>query len=250
MHGDIAIEMMPPDFLLWRCLHGGPLDRKDLEAPGPDPSIDWAALRARNVRLLESLTEVYGACAVTAREGDRIVGALRFYPKEVWRMAGSTGFCLQQSFPSGPGQDFGKSIFRPLEDLEDRTLSIHCITSGRPGVPDDPHRRRGLGSRMVRALIDWARPRGWRVIEATAFTDLDILYAVSGSAGRAFWEKLGFRVVSTDVEPELQKESEFVDAMRREAAVRGIPADRLADKFTMRLDLCERPPPRVPHLRS
>ena len=63
------------------------------------------------------------------------------------------------------------------------------------------------------------------------------MQAVSGSGGRTVWEKLGFRVASADVEPELQKESELLDAMRREAAARGIPSDRLADRFTMRLEI-------------
>ena len=111
MPDDIAIEMMPPDLILWRCLHGGPLTRENLERCEPRPEMDWPALRARNVPLLRKLTEAYGACAVVAREGDRIVGTLRFYPKAVWTMAGSDGFCLQQPFPCGPPQDFADTAF-------------------------------------------------------------------------------------------------------------------------------------------
>ena len=152
-------------------------------------------------------------------------------------MAGSLGFCLQQPFPSGPPEAFAGSVLRPLEELEDRTLAVHCLAVGQPGDADDPRRRKGLGTRMVRALVQWARARGWRAIEATTFVDLDVLYAVSGAAGRSFWEKLGFQVAGTGVEPELEKESDILQAMRKEARARGIPPERLADKYTMRLEL-------------
>jgi len=233
----IVVELMPPHCIVWRCLHGGPLEPEDLDRDGPDPAIEWPALRARNVPLLRALTETYGACAVVAREGRRIVGTLRFYPRAVLSMAGSIGFCLQQPFPCGPGPDFPGTAFPPPERLEDRTLAVHCLCAGRPGAAGDPHRRRGLGSRMVEALVAWARPRGWRAIEAVTHNDFDFLYDVSGAAGRSFWERLGFRVARSGIEPELRKEGEVLDALRREAAARGIAEDRIAEKFTMRLDL-------------
>ena len=81
MGDEVVVEMMPADFILWRCLHGGPLTRDNLERCEPNPQVDWAGVRSRNVPLLRALTEAYGACAVVAREGDRIVGTLRFYPR-------------------------------------------------------------------------------------------------------------------------------------------------------------------------
>jgi GNAT superfamily N-acetyltransferase len=152
-------------------------------------------------------------------------------------MAGSLGFCLQQPFPSGPPEAFAGNILSPLEELEDRTLAVHCLAVGQPGAADDPHRRQGLGTSMVRTLVEWARARGWRAIEATTYVDLDILYRISGAAGRSFWEKLGFQVAGTSVEPELEKESDVLQSMRAEARARGIPPERLADKYTMRLEL-------------
>ncbi len=237
MRDDIAIEMMHADFILWRCLHGGPLTRDNLERYEANPDVDWPAMRARNLPLLSALTEAYGACAVTAREGDSVIGTLRFYPKAVITLAGSQGFCLQQPFPGGPAQDFKDTVFRPPEELEDRTLTVHCLAAGQPGARDDTHRRKGLGTRMVRTLIDWARPRGWRAIETATYADLDILYTISGSAGRTFWERLGFHIARTDIEPELLKEGEIIQAIRQEAAARGISPEQVADKYTMRLDL-------------
>jgi GNAT superfamily N-acetyltransferase len=233
----LAVEMMPSDFILWRCLHGGPLTRDNLDHPDPNPQVDWPSARARNVPILRALTASYGACAILSRDGDRVVGILRFYPRAVLGIAGSLGFCLQRPFPGGPPRDFAAAVLPLRGALEDRTLVVHCMAAGQPGAGEDPHRRRGLGTRMVRKLIDWARAEGWDAIEATAYADLDVLYAITGAAGRTFWEKIGFRVARTGIEPELRKEGDLLDAMRREATERGMAPDRLADKYAMLYEL-------------
>ena len=100
----LEIEMMSGDFILWRCLHSGPLTKDTVDRPAPHPHVPWDRLRSRNVPLLARLIDVYGSCAVIARDGDRIVGQLRFYPKALCRMAAEgPGLCLQQLFPPGRG---------------------------------------------------------------------------------------------------------------------------------------------------
>jgi ribosomal protein S18 acetylase RimI-like enzyme len=114
---------------------------------------------------------------------------------------------------------------------------VHCLAVGSPGRCDHPYQRRGVGSGMVRALIDWARARGWAAIEAGAYEDLPLIYAVTGAAGRSFWEKLGFRVVATSVEPALLGEGDFAAALRREAQAHGLDPDRIGNRYTMRREL-------------
>ena len=90
---------------------------------------------------------------------------------------------------------------------------------------------------MAVALVDWAGANGWRAIEATAYVSLPIIYAISGQAGRSFWEDLGFRLVRTGREPLLEEESDFVRTMREQAAAAGIDPASIADKYTMRRGL-------------
>ena len=71
---------------------------------------------------------------------------------------------------------------------------IHCMMTGSPLQEKNPYQRRGIGSRMVEALIEWAQKNGWEHIEVESFEDLPIIYEVTGSAGHVFWEKLGFRL--------------------------------------------------------
>jgi hypothetical protein len=92
---------------------------------------------------------------------------------------------------------------------------------------------------MVRTLIEWARSRGWTAIETHAYADLPSVYAVTGQASAVFWEKLGFRVVESTIEPALAESdaAEFVEILLKEAADRGIDAEAAKTRHTMRLDI-------------
>src|SRR5512135_487808 len=93
---DLFAGPMGEGFLLWRCLHQGPLGPHNIESPAPNPEVDWAFVRARNLPLLEKLTKTYGACAILARDGNLVVGSLRFYPKALCSFGeNGAGFCLQ-----------------------------------------------------------------------------------------------------------------------------------------------------------
>ena len=243
MLSDVVIEMMGSDFIVWRCLHGGPLTAETVDHPEPHPRVPWERLRPRNVALLEKLTAVYGSCAVVARDGEQIVGLLRFYPKAVFAQADPSslgaGLCMQQVPPNGPADDFADRDFPALEEIADKTLRVHCIMTGSPSKEENPYQRKGIGSRMVRALADWAGRRGWCGIEATTYADLPCLYAVTGQAGRTFWEKLGFRVIDQGIEAAFVEDGNdgFVKAMMKEAAEKGMDPETAKTKYTMRMDL-------------
>ena len=230
--------MMTDGFVLWRCLHDGPLTNETVNHL-PEPCAFWETLWARNIPLLTKLHQVYGACAVLVRDGSRVVGMLRFYPKTVCQMTAMwSGMCMQQAFAAGPADDFADSAFPPLTQITDKTLFVHCMMTGSPGQKDNPYQRRGLGSGMVRTLIEWARERGWTAIEANAGADLPCIYAITGKTGRMFWEKLGFHVVATIMNPAFREDTNgFVSRLLKEAAERNMDASEAKSKYTMRLDL-------------
>ena len=91
MFDDITIEMMKDDFVIWRCLHYGPLSVDTIDRLPPDSGEPLAHYRTRNITLLEKLTAGYGSCTVVALQGNSIVGFVRFYPKKVWDMDGEIG---------------------------------------------------------------------------------------------------------------------------------------------------------------
>ncbi len=100
----IVIEPMTERLILWRCLHSGPLSQGTVDQWLPDPRIPWQTFRARNVPLLAKFIATYGTCAMLARDGDQVVGTLRFYPQAIAVMEEAGGLCLQQACPAGPSE--------------------------------------------------------------------------------------------------------------------------------------------------
>jgi hypothetical protein len=239
MPDNLIAEAMREDFLLWRCLHGGPLNRRNIDSPPPNPEVDCAFIRARNIPLLLKLTRTYGACAILARDGGDVVGTLRFYPKELCSFGESgAAFCLQQSWPAGPPDDMAAREFPPLPALTDKTLFIHCLMIAAP--PDDPnrYRRKGLATRLALELVRWATKQGWSAIEANAYEELPMLYAISGAVGRRFWKTVGFSVARQDTEPAIR--GDLLEALRKDAVASCLRPDDVANRYGMRRDLSNR----------
>ncbi|HOW85735.1 MAG TPA: hypothetical protein P5119_01070 [Candidatus Aminicenantes bacterium] len=234
----LVVEMMPGTALLWRCLHGGPLTAGSIDERDGLGRLPCEEFRDRNLSFLRSMTDTYGACAVVAGSGGRVVGHLRFYPKAVRQLAGPClGLCLQQASPYGPAADFGRGPFPPLREIEDKTLVVHCMMVAPDDAGGGARRRKGIGTRMALTLAGWAAANGWRALEASAYEPLPAIYETSGQAGRVFWERLGFGLVRTEREAALEEDSDFVRRLRGEAAALGLDPARLANKYIMRLQL-------------
>lgn len=234
---EVVIEPMTEEFILWRCLHGGSLSRDSIDWWPSDSKMPWEHFRARNVPLIRKLIEAYGTCAILAYDGEEVVGQLRFYPKAVCSMERAGWLCLQQDYSAGPAEDLTDSSFPALAQMEDKTLVVHCLMTGSPEQKENPYQRKGIGTRMVRALIKWAKATGWEGIEADSFEDIPLIYEVTGSAGHTFWEKLGFRIADRHPHPHLQNGDEFVEMLEEQAKSIGISAEKARDRLVMRLDL-------------
>jgi hypothetical protein len=237
MGGEVVIEPMSEKFILWRCLHYGPLSHQTIDQWPSDSQIDFEPYRTRNIPLLAKLTRTYGACAILAHDDDRVVAQLRFYPKVVWEMHDAGELCLQQDFPNGPVDDFAEMEFPPLEKIDNKTLAIHCLMTGSSQQEENPYQRKGIGTRMVNFLNEWAKTKGWERIAVDAFEDIPLIYEITGSAGYTFWQKLGFRVVDRHPHPYLQERNEFVVKLEEQAKSVGISQERAKDRLVMLLDL-------------
>jgi len=237
---DVVVEPMTEEFILWRCLHGGPLSRDSIDEWPSASTLPLGRYRERNTPLLVKITRTYGACAIIARDGDEIVGQLRFYPKAICSMDGAGCLCLQQDHTAGPADDFADRDFPDPAQIDDKTLVVHCMMTGSSQQKENPYQRKGIATRMVGALIEWAKANGWDRIEADSFEDIPIIYEITGSAGHTFWEKLGFGLVDRHPHPDLQDRSqfdEFVKTLEEQAKSIGIGPERASDRLVMRLDL-------------
>jgi hypothetical protein len=233
----VVIEPMTQEFILWRCLHGGPLSCTTIEQLPSDSQMPWERYRQRNIPLLVKLTQTYGACAIVARDGDRIVGQLRFYPRAVCGLEGAGSLCPLQDFPSGPADNFADKDSPALDRITDKTLAVHCLMTGCSQQNENPYQRKGIGTDMVRALIRWAKANRWERIEADSFEDIPIIYEITGCAGHTFWEKLGFAVADRHPHPDLKGQNPFITTLEEQAKSLGISPARARDRLVMRLDL-------------
>lgn len=221
----LILKPMDGSFLIWRCLHDGPITRDNLDAPPDESRLPY---REPAVRLLRQLTHRYGSAAVLAWDGDEVVGLLRFVPKVVSRMEGCGGFCLLMPYPAGPTGEFSQRVFPSKETLEDRTLVVTCMQ-----LLSD-RQRQGLGRAMVERLKSWARNEGWEAIEATAYQDLPLVYEVTGNAGRRWWEDLGFHAMQSTEEEAMKDYGDFVHTLEIQALERAMDPREVTRKFIMR----------------
>jgi hypothetical protein len=228
---------MTEDFILWRCLHRGPLSKETIDQFPLDETERWVTHRAKNLPLLTKIIKVYGTCAILARDGKQIVATLRFYPKILFSMngAGSTP-CLLQPFPVGVSEQLVDNWFPPLTEIQDKTLVIHCWTIAPSFRLESLYALQDLWTHMERELIRWAEEQGWKAIELTAYEDTEVLYAQWGIPGRRFWEERGFRVIKTGQEsaPWFLK---FLNAMQEQMVKRGMNPENAQNKYTLRLEL-------------
>jgi hypothetical protein len=237
MSDNIVIEPMTEDFILWRCLHGGPLSKETIDRWPPDEAESWETHRAKNVPLLEKIVKVYGTCAILARDGGQVVGTLRFYPKILYSMEGAgSSLCLLQPFPDGVSERLVENRFPPLEEILDKTLTIHCWTIALSSEKENLFQPEGIGTRMARELMQWAEENGWKSIEATAYEDTEVLYTQIGLPGKRFWEEFGFRMVKTDTET-ASWFLRFLDTMREQVVARGLNPEDAQNRYTMRIEL-------------
>jgi GNAT superfamily N-acetyltransferase len=232
MMDSLILKPMDGSFLIWRCLHDGPITRENLNAPRDESFLPY---QESAVRLLRQLTNRYGSAAILAWEGDKVVGLLRFVPKVVSQMEGGGGFCLLMPFPAGSIEDFPHRVFPSKKTIEDRTLVVTCMQL----LAD--LQRQGVGRDLVERLKSWAREEGWEAIEATAYQDLPLVFEISGNAGRSWWEDLGFHVRESMEEEAMKGYSDFVHTLEIQARERAMDPKEVTQKFIMRWPTEARP---------
>ena len=236
MSDSIIIKPMNEQFILWRCLHGGVINRQNIDSPNNDIQLNWQDIKLRNLSFLKSLIFTYGSCALLAFDGDSVIAAIRFYPKFLCRFSDSgTGFCLQQSFTSILFTENIKQYLLPVEKLKDKTLFIHCMFIASSRETSYKYRRKGLATNMVQDLIKWAQSKGWEAIEVDAYEGLPTIYAISGSAGKDFWGKLNFEIINTATEPAIN--GDFLETLKKEAVSLGKPVENVVNRYRMRIEL-------------
>lgn len=131
------------------------------------------------VTYYRKLTENYDACAILAWQEQTVIGFLPFLPTECGMLL---PHCLHYVAEGGMAAVRAFSPV-PKDNMRQRFLQTHCLSV------KQTMRRKGLGSKMVRYLIEWAIANEWQRIEGWAFEKSNFGWLPD----IVFWEKCGFK---------------------------------------------------------
>jgi len=261
----IEIRPMDEGYVHIQCMHHGPIDpllppRPEIEwidapdlAPHPwsDETIVELAETYRRIsegwtgdparEFMREMMQRYGTCAMLAWEGGKVVGHLRFYPLVIAQLLVRADPEKQHLVRWAGAMSFGAD---PV------TLWVQCVMTCVPFVGseetvrggrhfpsmDKAGARKGRGLKLVRGLISWAREHGWKRIVKQTNADLDCMYGMSGGAGKAFWEKAGFKVVGTHFE-EYPNDDDWKATVESQAKAKGMSMREAWTLYHMACDL-------------
>lgn len=143
-------------------------------------------------RFHKEIMKRYGNAGVVALSDDTIVGFANFYPA-VLNSRFTYSMCPEI------GEDDLKIAFEQMEWPKEKrdTLSISCINL------DSDLCRKGIGTKLVQKVIEWARENRYKRIHAGAN---DTQWWIPC---KEFYERLGFYVIGTEEFEEPREDGEM-----------------------------------------
>lgn len=179
---------MNKDFILFYCLHCGPLSPSTIDEKCSLPKEQ----SNRNKKLLARLIDTYGSCAMLAMEGDSVVAHARFYPQIIYNQF---KFCCQDP-KHAITQEMVKMNLPPLANPAERILRITCFF-----VHKD-YRGQGLSHKLIDAILEWAKNNGWKGVRCFAYLDNYWLASEMCTPMLRTYSKHGFKKIETVTIPE------------------------------------------------
>ncbi|MDP2898445.1 MAG: GNAT family N-acetyltransferase [bacterium] len=155
------IRAMDKDFVLFRCVHWGPLSPSNIEtAPANIPGLLEGQFE-RNRRFLTRVIDAYGSCGMLAMDREFVVGHVRFYPQAI---CDQHRFCCQDP-NNAIKQEMVEMNLPKIENPAKRILRIDCI------LVHEDYRGRGLSHALLDGVLEWAREHNWTAVRAWASPD-------------------------------------------------------------------------------
>jgi len=159
-------RQMDETYIFDNCPLGAPFDPSD----SPEDSYPGCGKRAKGIRrrFFKEVREQYGNCVLFAWDDEKIVGFLIFLPKIVARK-------------------IGLKIF-PNYELTTETLVYVCMQI----APE--YQGKGIGTRLVKSLIAWAKDNDWKRIEVNSVAKGTDDEDWRWNWALPKWKKMGFNI--------------------------------------------------------
>ena len=223
------MKICPMDkaFILFRCIHFGPLSPTNIEKMNMNAGGLSKEHFDRNKIFLTRLIDIYGSCAMLAIEGDLVVGQARFYPQVIFDHSGQKYICCHDS-RFDLTQQMIEMDLPTIENPADRILRIHCW------LIHKAYLGRGLSHALLDGILEWAQSHGWKVVRA--YAGPDNYWAASQACAPMLrtYIKHGFRKIKTVPSSELKE-----ILMKFQQGKFGIEGKKEFEKFCAGEDLSE-----------
>ena len=197
----MKIYPMNKDFILFRCLHNGPLSPSNIETKSMNIACLTKEQIERNKKLLRRLIDTYGSCAMLAMEGDSVIAHARFYPQIIYNRF---KFCCHDP-KHVITQEMVEMNLPPLTNPTERILRITCFF-----VHKD-YRGQGLSHKLIDAILKWAKNNSWKSVRCFAYLDNYWLASEMCTPMLRTYSKHGFKKIGIVTIPEVK---DFLQQMK------------------------------------
>ena len=157
----MIIRPMDKDFILFQCLHCGPLSPSNIETKSRNKEGISKEQFERNKKFLTRITDAYGSCAMLAIEGNSVVAPARFYPQIILNQV---DFCCHDP-KYAITQKMVEMDLPAIENPADRILKIDCF------LVHEKNRGQGLSHALIDGILEWAQSNNWKTVRAHAASD-------------------------------------------------------------------------------
>lgn len=215
---------MDKDFILFRCLHNGPLSPSNIETKSMNTARVSGEQLDRNKQFLTRLINAYGSCAMLVWKDDYVVAHARFYPQVIYDQY---KFCCHD--PNyAITQEIANMELPSLTDQAERILRITCFF-----VHKD-HRGQGLSHQLIDAILKWAKNNNWKRVRCFAYQDNYWLASEMCTPMLSTYNQHGFKKIGIVKLPEVK---DFLQQMKNGDL--GIEKKKDFEKFCGAIDLSE-----------
>ena len=157
----MIIRPMDKDFILFQCLHCGPLSPSNIGTKSRNKEGISEEQFERNKKFLTRIVDAYGSCAMLAIEDNSVVAHARFYPQI---LLDQVDFCCHDS-KYAITQEMVEMDLPAIENPADRILKIDCF------LVNEKYRGQGLSHALIEGILEWAQSHDWKTVRGFAASD-------------------------------------------------------------------------------
>jgi GNAT superfamily N-acetyltransferase len=233
-------KILNKDCCLPVCLHSGPIEVSRMAHlnQGTQFEEQFGLPKGSHSNALNILAEFYGATGIAAIEDARIVGLLRFRPKQIAELFGGH-LCPQEDICAKKLSCVNPVDLPSFNSLEPKALKIDCLQVVAQ------YQGKGIGGSLLDRTIEWAKEHGWEELHSPAVDDVLPVMAWSGHMSHEVLKRRGFQTAEKTFDAFITEAASHMRQGGHGKAVQEMcqknysqfPDDQMFFRYTMKMNL-------------